>query len=149
MGRILARAIITPDGTALQSFASHDYKQHTDANGEIYMIDGGPSTYGRTSLNEELPQYITITTDSPFEEIRKWFHWKSYVLSDGIEKAQRTPLKDLNEDHIRTLLSTPLQLSDDIAIIFRKELSFRLKEEITETLKINEVVAPKTTKNKV
>ena len=50
--RVIASALITPDGTILQSYHRHDYKTYTDKNGEMYMIDGGVD-YMRSIDNKE------------------------------------------------------------------------------------------------
>ena len=39
--RIVLNAIETPDGTVLVSRHRHDYREHTDANGSTYAVDGG------------------------------------------------------------------------------------------------------------
>lgn len=148
MSKILARAIITPDGTVLQTFTGHDYKEHLDKNGEVYMIDGGPSIYGRSSVNIVEPKHVIVTIDSPFEEIRNWFHWGSYGKS-GKEKLTRIPLKDLTEEHIQAIINTQERISDEIATIFKKELAFRLKEDITNSLVDSENVQAKNSKKKI
>lgn len=59
----------TPDGTVLQSFFTHDYVAHDDANGESYFVDGG-SEYCRISLNNEKMTDMCVYDDSPFSLIR-------------------------------------------------------------------------------
>ncbi len=56
--KIILNAIMTPDGTVLVSKHVHDYRNHTDANGETYAVDGGseylkrsgPNTYAELSI---------------------------------------------------------------------------------------------------
>ena len=39
--KLIRSCLETPDGTILQSRSRHDYRQHLDANGKTYMLDGG------------------------------------------------------------------------------------------------------------
>ena len=130
MDNIIARALITPDGTILQTFSDHDYKDHLDKNGELYMIDGGPSKYGRSSVNKIEGEHIIITTDSPFEEIRKWFHWGSYGNS--------TPVNGIYNQHLGLLEDSSTEE------VKQKENAFRMKHEIEDSL----LDKPLTSKNK-
>ena len=38
---IIYNAIRTPDGTVIESKHRWDYQAHTDANGQLYAVDGG------------------------------------------------------------------------------------------------------------
>lgn len=100
---ILRNAIITPDGTYLESFDRHDYKSHEDSlTGELYIVDGGYQ-YIRRSANKVPAQDLTVTTSDPFTLQRRAFTWGSYG------KMQDQPkhyifLCDLTEDHIYAIL---------------------------------------------
>lgn len=70
---MIANRIQTPDGTILWSRHRHDYVAYNDANGEQYMLDGGPDILcWRSSVNEDAPaKSLQVFSDAPFEEIRK------------------------------------------------------------------------------
>ena len=55
--KVLVSGMICPDGTVLYSRHRHDYKSHTDSNGEWYMIDGGLD-YVKSSVNKIRAQYL-------------------------------------------------------------------------------------------
>ena len=59
MTQLVANRIRTPDGTLLQSYNRHDYKTHIDANGEVYMVDGGLD-YSKRSLNKAPPEDLSV-----------------------------------------------------------------------------------------
>ena len=69
--QLLLSRMKTPDGTILTSKYVHDYKQHLDKNGDTYMLDGG-NEYQRTTINDIPMEDMSIYSDSPFEEIRKY-----------------------------------------------------------------------------
>ena len=57
--KLLANVMRTPDGTVLQSNHVHDYVEHTDANGKLYMVDGGVQYIRRTWHDEDEFSYIS------------------------------------------------------------------------------------------
>lgn len=69
---MIANRIQTPDGTILWSRGHHDYVAYDDANGEHYMLDGGPDILNyRTSVNKVPAKLLQVFSDAPFEEIRQ------------------------------------------------------------------------------
>ncbi len=58
--QLVVNAIQTPDGTVLRSLHCHDYRAYQDANGKVYMIDGGLD-YIKSSINED-QIHLTVTT---------------------------------------------------------------------------------------
>lgn len=61
--RIILNAIETPDGTVLISSHRHDYRDHTDANGSYYAVDGGRDYLRRTGP-DDYTELSIIATDA-------------------------------------------------------------------------------------
>ena len=120
---LLVNAIITPDGMILESTHRHDYKTYVDANGEVYMIDGGID-YIRTSINKEPAKSACVYTDDPHEIIRESFRWGTYG-KDGKQPLMRKTLDSLDTDHIEAILDTQFHLADHIIKVFVDELEYR------------------------
>lgn len=121
MSQIVANRIRTPDGTILQSYHRHDYKEYTDrTNGLTYMVDGGLS-YLRRNLVEY--EELSLTTESPFQDIREAFCWGTRGKS-GKEPLTWKRLCDLDTDHIQAILTTQ-QPALWLEELFNKELQYR------------------------
>jgi hypothetical protein len=123
MRHLLISAIITPDGTRLESEHRHDYKEHEDANGETYMLDGGIS-YIRRSVNKEPAKDASVYSDDPHEIIREVFRWGTRGPG-GLEPLKWKILSTLEDDHIEAILATQLQLPEYIRKVFKDEQQFR------------------------
>jgi hypothetical protein len=125
---ILRNAIITPDGTYLESFHRHDYKSHQDSlTGELYMVDGGYD-YIRRSVNKVPAQDLTVTTLDPFTLQRRAFTWGSYGKMQDQEKHYIF-LCDLSEEHICAILRTQDRLKGTyVEVLLEKELVYRKGE---------------------
>lgn len=124
MAQILANRMRTPDGTLLESFHTHDYKEHVDANGETYIIDGGRS-YVRRSVNNVPATDLTVTLESPWQDQREAFTWGTYG-KDGKQKLQFKALKDLTTEHIQAILDTQTHIPEWMrTLIFERELQYR------------------------
>ncbi len=67
--QLIVNAIQTPDGTVLRSFHCHDCKTYQDANGKVYMIDGGLD-YIKSTINED-QIYLTVTAADNANHARK------------------------------------------------------------------------------
>lgn len=121
MSKIVYNAIRTPDGTLLESRHQHDYKEYLDANGEVYMLDGGCSGYSRGSINIEKAERIVFTEDDPIEVIREYWSWGSYGKS-GKEPLHYILLKDMSNEHIQAILDSGQQLRHNL---LQRELKYR------------------------
>lgn len=122
---IVRNAIQCPDGTILHSKNRHDYQSHEDTTtGEYYFNDGG-NEYVRRSVNKTPYIDLTITTDDPFEEQRKYFTWGSYGVN-GMSPRKETLLKDLETDHIHAIIRTQTRFNGTyVEAMFLNELEFR------------------------
>lgn len=96
--QLIRNAIQTPDGTVLESYHRHDYKSHTDANGERYIIDGGLD-YIRTSQNKVPAKSLALTTDDPHEVVREHLKWGTYG-KNGDEALKWVSLSEMSSEHI-------------------------------------------------
>lgn len=121
--KTVASFLITPDGTLLQSYHRHDYKTHTDANGEVYMIDGGLD-YTRRSVNKEPAYYFTVTMDHPHYLRREHFHWGTRG-KEGNEPLRWVALKNMDTDHIEAILATQHHIPEHLRHLFEDELVWR------------------------
>ena len=121
--QIVYNAIITPDGTILESRNRHDYVTHLDANGEEYMNDGGTS-YIRRNKNVEEYTDITLYSDSPHEKIRECITWGTYGIK-GDQPLNFIKLKDMETDHIKNILSSLSHIENWRRNIFENELKYR------------------------
>lgn len=126
MRNLLVNAIITPDGTRLESRHRHDYQTHIDANGEEYMIDGGLD-YVRRSVNKERAVDAFVHDDDTHELIRESFKWGTYG-KNGAHLNQPLVLihlKSLDTEHIEAILETQTHLKSHIVKVFENELKYR------------------------
>jgi len=121
--KLLANVMRTPDGTILQSNHVHDYVEHVDANGRLYMVDGGVSYIRRTWYEEGNGEDLSVYTDDPHEKIREWFRWGTYGR-DGKGPLVWAKLKNLSSDHIQRILDE-CYARGHLIKVFRDELEFR------------------------
>jgi hypothetical protein len=120
---LLVNAIVTPDGTRLESNHRHDYNSHEDQNGETYFIDGGLD-YTRRSRNETPAQDACIYSDDSHEKKRKFFKWGTYGVS-GKEPLRWIPLCEMSTEHIEAVLETQQHIREEIKKVFADELTYR------------------------
>jgi len=120
--QLLVNKMMTPDGTILESYSTHDAKYHIDKNGNTYMNDGGLDYIHRIQNGDEVD--LSIYTDDPHEKIRDNFTWGTRGKS-GKSKLKWILLKDLETDHIENIIKTQTRLPDFIKKVFTDELEFR------------------------
>jgi len=127
--RILANRIQTPDGTVLQSYYTHDYKEHVDANGHRYGIDGGLQYLKRT-WSEGAPRAIdmSVYTDDPHEVIREAVCWGTRGVN-GDQPLKYIPLMDMEDDHLSACLKTQPFMNPSIRVAMQHELKYRGVDE--------------------
>jgi len=128
MTNIIRNAIITPDGTVLESRHRHDFRSHTDTiSGEIYMVDGGLD-YLRRSVNKVPAKDSSVTLETDHETARNLVTWGTYGKS-GREKLHYILVKDMTEEHIQAILSTQLRIHPQFKILLTRELEWREKND--------------------
>lgn len=128
---LVSNQICTPDGTILTSKHRYDFVTYKDANGEEYMVDGG-TVYLRRNINKEPYKELSLTTEAPFEEIRKVF------LRGGRGKDGRQPLKwvalcDMSNEWVKGCIDYCKGMVDPnhyIIKLYEQELKFRDSENI-------------------
>lgn len=124
--QIVANLIRTPDGTILQSFNRHDFKEYRDANGEEYMVDGGLD-YLRRSIGQTQPyEELSVYSDDEFNVIRKYFRWGTYG-KNGDQLLRYVALQEMSDAHIGACLDNLILHSLHIKL-FTEELELRNKE---------------------
>lgn len=121
---IFRNAMKTPDGTVIESMSRHDYVTHDDANGEMYMVDGGRE-YLRRTLNKTPAEDLSLESkDGDHEFNRQHFKWGTYGKS-GSEPLHYVVLKDMDLEHINAILDGGQPLSGEALEFFREEIKYR------------------------
>jgi hypothetical protein len=101
-------AIVTPDGTILESKSTHDYQTHIDKfSGEEYMVDGGHD-YLRRNCNKVPYTELSISNKSDFLLFREAFKWGSFgknpKKNNPNHKLMINSLERLEDSHIISII---------------------------------------------
>ncbi|URC15313.1 hypothetical protein GD1_189 [Paraglaciecola Antarctic GD virus 1] len=120
-GDIVRNSIQTPDGTVLESKHHHDYRNYTDENGEVYMVDGG-HTYLRRSMNTIPAKSLDIFTKDDFTVVRQHLLWGSYGIN-GDQPKRYISLAKMQSGHIEAVLK--LNISLERKRLYEFELEMR------------------------
>ena len=121
---LIYNAIRTPDGTLLESHYRLDYRQHTDANGKTYMIDGGHE-YIRCSDNGDEVS-LAVYLEDGHEKVRGALKWGT-IGKDGKQPLKWVALKDMESSHIAACLCTLPNINHAHRISFENEITYREK----------------------
>ena len=105
---IVRNAVQTPDGTIIESRSTHDFHSHEDANGEVYIVDGGRE-YLRHSLNIVPATDLSVSYYEGHEKVRENFSWGTYGIS-GEEVLTYILLKDMTDAHIEACIEDNLNV---------------------------------------
>jgi hypothetical protein len=97
--KCIYRSLTTPDGTILVSHHRHDYVTHVDANGETYMLDGGPDNYYRSSINKVKGVMTEVYLDEGHEKIRDFVH-RGGRGKNGDQPLTWVPVSQMNDNWI-------------------------------------------------
>jgi len=124
MNRILRNALQTPDGTVLESKTRHDYKEYEDANGWVYMVDGGLD-YIRRTVHKQAPAIdLTLTEAEPHFFLRDYVTWGTYG-KEGDEPLSYKTIADMETEHIQAVLDTQRGMYPQIRDFMVAELEYR------------------------
>ena len=123
--QIIISRIKLIDETILSSNGVHDMVCH-EIDGKKICLDGG-SEYTRLVGDFSLitEEKVSITTETPIEEIREVYNWGTYGKK-GDEDFHRVKLKDMSNKHIEAIIETQRQIPDYIIrYVFNAELIYR------------------------
>ena len=125
MDRLLRNAIQTPDGTILESRTRHDYKEYRDANGWVYMVDGGLD-YVRRSVNKHEPEIdLSIEEgDMSHGELCELVTWGTFG-KDGNQPLSYITISDMETEHLQAVVDTQTSMYLQIKDLMITELLLR------------------------
>jgi hypothetical protein len=123
MSELIYNAIRTPDGTLLVSRTRHDYKNHVDANGETYVVDGGLH-YLRRSINKEPAEELSMYDTEPQITAGVAVTWGTYGI-DGDLLLEWKSLRDMSLDHIEACIANVPAMSPKIKACMLREVEWR------------------------
>jgi hypothetical protein len=125
---LVVNALITPDGTRLQSYSHHDYKEYVDANGKTYMVDGGLSYQRRSANGDEIDDSLFLYEDE-FAIIREQVTWGTYG-KNGDQPLRCVPVSEMSNDHINAILNTQTHIHPHLSEVLVLELEYRIENSI-------------------
>ena len=99
--RLIRNAIQTPDGTILESKHRHDYRSHKDANGKIYVVDGGLD-YVRATVHDDQISLALYDTE-PHSIQAQYLTWGSFGIR-GDQPRRDIPIAEMGTSHIEAVL---------------------------------------------
>lgn len=129
--QIVLNRIITPDGTVMESNHVHDYKEYTDTNGDVYVIDGG-NDYLRRSVNTVPYTEWSVYSDAPYETLR-YAVKRGGRGKDGTEPLKWVPLAIMSNKWLENCIDYNAERGMDDSFsseMYRKELEYREKFNI-------------------
>lgn len=125
IGKLLHSSYKTPDGTVLISEHRHDYVTHKDANGKVYMLDGG-TDYIKTSGYSDVVWLCVYSSDS-IEKIRGVIGRSGYG-KDGTGPFISSLLKDMSDEWVKNSIIFTDQ--EHLKDIYNRELRYRKENNI-------------------
>jgi len=120
---LIANRWQTPDGTILHSKHRHDYVTHFDTVLEREVFLDGGLDYTRISFGDCLKD-ISVYSNDKHEVKREVFCWGTRG-KDGKQPVTFIYLKDMETDHIESVLSTQHHVPSHIVKMFKEELKYR------------------------
>ena len=132
--KLIKNAIRTPDGTVLVSRHRHDYREHVDANGKTYMIDGGLDYCRCSNHGDEV--WVGCTLEDGHSAVREALEWGTRGPK-GDQPLTFVKLCDMTDEHIQAVLDTQFRgvnLFEQFALAMEKELVVRRQCAIGDRL---------------
>lgn len=124
---LIRNAIRTPDGTVLESRTRHDYREHVDANGKTYMIDGGLD-YVRCSAHDD-QVFVGVHLEDGHEAVREALTWGTFG-KNGDQPLRHVTLSEMSDAHIQACLDTQTRMYPQIRTAMENELQYRKENNI-------------------
>lgn len=130
---IVVNKMICPDGHVLHSRFTHEYLEHTDKDGNFFMLDGGVSRYIRYSNESKLGVLLTIEDTDNISLIREHLLWgRNYnTKKELLPKTEWVLLKEIDDSHLDALIQycedrlKKYKNADKWKNIFEREKEFR------------------------
>jgi hypothetical protein len=127
MSKLVVNALITPDGTRLQSYSRYDFKEYVDANGKTYMVDGGLDYQRRSANGDEVDDSLFM--DDEFAVIRDNVTWGTYG-KNGDQPLRVVPVSEMSNDHIQAVLDTQHHMHPNLREVLMMERQYRIENLI-------------------
>lgn len=124
---LVVNALITPDGTRLQSYSHYDFKEYVDANGKTYMVDGGLSYQRRSANGDEIDDSLYLHEDE-YAVIRDQVTWGTYG-KNGDQPLRFVPVSELSNEHIEALIDYQ-HAHPALREVFFTEREYRIENNI-------------------
>ena len=122
--QILRNALRTPDGTILESRHRHDYKEYEDANGWVYVVDGGLD-YLRRTVNKSAPAVdLSLTEEDPHFFLRDYVTWGTYG-KEGDQPLSYVTIAEMSDGHLQAVLDTQKRMYPQVRDLMKAELEYR------------------------
>jgi len=129
MTRILRNALQTPDGTVLESKTRHDYVEYEDANGWVYVVDGGLD-YIRRTVNKNAPaKDLSLTEADPHFFLRDYVTWGTYGIS-GDQPLFYITIANMSDGHLQAVLDTQKNMYPQVRDLMKAEIVYREREKL-------------------
>ncbi len=119
--QLIRNAIQTPDGTILVSKYRHDYRSHNDANGKVYVVDGGLD-YVRTTVHDDQISLALYDTE-PHEVQAQYLTWGSFGIR-GDQPRRDIPIAEMETSHLEAVLRE-CRPTEVLKNCMKKELELR------------------------
>ncbi len=119
--QLIRNAIQTPDGTILVSKYRHDYRSHNDANGKVYVVDGGLD-YVRTTVHDDQISLALYDTE-PHEIQAQYLTWGSFGIR-GDQPRRDIPIAEMETSHLEAVLRE-CRPTEVLKNCMKKELELR------------------------